>query len=348
MIRIDRRPLAKTAVLLLSLLTVSTGASAAEDFYKGKTISIMVSGTGTYESYARFLAKYMPKYIPGEPNIIVKNLSGASGLKAANYIYNNAPKDGTEIAGTHGHIPTIPYLNDQGVQYDPLKFNWIGSVTKEVYIGYAWNTSPVQSMDEALTKQSVFGGQAIGSMSIDIPILANAMMGTKFKVVTGYSGSAEARLAMERGEINGVFGTAWTALLSSQPDWLRDKKVKVIAQFGEKKHKDMPDVPLLLDYVKNPDDRAALALYLARQETGKPYFAPPGVPADRMAILRNAFDKTVHNPDFVAEVTGANMDVTDPMNAQEVAAFVQEKSKAPKSYAKRIDDIFSAYSKQAK
>jgi tripartite-type tricarboxylate transporter receptor subunit TctC len=318
-------------------------ASAQQDFYKGKQISIFTSGTGSYEAYARILAKYLPRYIPGEPSIVVKQLQGASGLKAANYIYNNAPKDGLEIAGTHGHIPTVPVFNDQGVQYDPTKLSWIGSITKEVYIGYMWHTSPVKKFEDARTKESIVGGQAIGSMSIDIPILANAMMGTKFKVVTGYSGSAEARLALERGEINGVFGTAWTALNSAQPEWIKDKKVNIVAQFGFKRHKEMPDVPLITDFVLDPQNKKALEAFLARQETGKPYFAPPGVPADRLAILRTAFDKAVNNPEFVAECIKSDLDVDDPMTGQEIEKFVAEMAKTPPELAKRIENALAAY-----
>ena len=348
MSRIDLRSVRRIAGILCgtAVVLVAGTALAAEDFYKGKQITILVSGGGTYDAYARLMAKYMPKYIPGEPNFVVKNMSGASGLRAANHIFNNSPKDGTEIAGTHGHIPTIPIFTSQGIQYDPAKLSWIGSATREVYIGYAWNTSPVKSMDEARVKESIFGGQAVGSMSIDIPILANAMMGTKIKIVTGYSGSAEARLAMERGEIHGVFGTAWTTLTSSQPEWLKEKKITVIAQFGKTRYKEMPDVPLLLDYVNDPEDRKALEVFLSRQETGKPYFAPPGIPADRLAILRRAFDASVKDPELREEAAKAELDVIDPMTGEEIAAFVAEMSKTPPSYAKRIEDIFAKFSEK--
>ena len=331
------------AGVALAALTAGD-ASAQQDFYKGKQISIFVSGSGSYEAYARHLAKYLPRYIPGEPSIVVKQLQGASGLKAANYIYNNAPKDGLEIAGTHGHIPTIPIFNDQGVQYDPNKLSWIGSITKEVYIGYMWHTSPVKNFAEARTKTAIVGGQAVGSMSIDVPILANAMMGTQFKVVTGYSGSAEARLALERGEINGVFGTAWTALNSAQPEWIKEKKVNIIAQFGFKKHKEMPDVPLITDFVIHPEDKKAVEAFLARQETGKPYFAPPGLPPERLALLRRAFDATVKDPHFLAETHKANLEVTDPMTGEDIAALVEKVSRTPPAYAQRIEDVFTAFS----
>jgi tripartite-type tricarboxylate transporter receptor subunit TctC len=285
----------------------------------------------------------MVKHIPGEPTLVVKQMRGASGLKAANYIYNNAAKDGTELAGTHGHIPTIPIFRPQGVHYDPTKFNWIGSATREVYIGYVWHTSPVQSMEDARVKSASVGGQAVGSMSIDIAVLANAMMGTKFKIITGYSGSAETQLAVERGELQGHFGTTWTNISTAQPAWLKEKKIKVIAQFGETKHRDLMDVPLLGDYVIKPEDKAALAAFLARQETGKPYFAPPGVPAERLALLRKAFNAAIKDKDYLAEMAKAGLDVLDPMTGEDIDAYVAKYAKTPKSAADRINKIFTDY-----
>jgi tripartite-type tricarboxylate transporter receptor subunit TctC len=327
------------------LALAAAPASAADDFYKGKVISIHTSGSGSYEAYARLLAKYMPKYIPGEPTIIVKNMSGASGLKAANYIYNVAPKDGTEIAGTHGQIPLQPLFSTEGIQYDPSKLSWLGSATKETYIAYMWNTSPVQSMEEARVKESIVGGQALGSMSIDIAVLANEMMGTKFKIVTGYSGSQETRLAVERGEIHGHVGTAYTTILKENPEWITDKKIKIISQFGLTKHKDMANVPFLLDYVIKPEDKEAVKLFLSRQETGKPYFAPPGIPKDRLEILRKAFDSAVNDPGFVGDANKQSLDVIDPMNGPEMEEFVARMMKTPTAYGKRIDDTFRAWAK---
>lgn len=329
---------------LALVILMAAPAVAAEDFYRGKQIAIMAGGGGSYEFYARMLAKYMPKYIPGSPTMIVKNMAGASGLKVTNYIYNVAPKDGTEIGAGQGHIPTLPLFNAEGVQYDPAKLPWIGNPTKEVFIGYVWHTSPVQSLEEARSKEAVVGGQSVGAMSVDIAILANAMIGTKFKIVTGYAGSAETMLAVERGEVNGHLGTPWTTLSASKPDWIKQKLVKVIAQFGQTRHKDLPDVPLLLDYVTKPEDRSALEAFLARQETAKPYFVPPGTPADRVTILRRAFDSAVKDPEFLAEVTKANFDVTEPMTGEEMEVLVARMSKIPPTYTKRINDAFAAFS----
>jgi tripartite-type tricarboxylate transporter receptor subunit TctC len=335
---------ALAASAMAGFLMAAAPAFAAEDFYKGKTITINTSGSGSYEAYARLFAKYMPKYIPGEPAMVVKQMSGASGLKVTNYLYNVAPKDGTEIAGVHGHLLTLSMFNPQGVQYDPLKFNWLGSATKELYLAYVWNaTSPAKSMEEARVKEAIAGGQAVGSMSIDIAILANALIGTKFKIVTGYGGSAETKLAVERGEIHAHLGTPLATMMASTPEWITEKKVTVIAQFGQTRHAMLPDSPLLTNFVQNPEDRKALELFLARQETGKPYMAPPGVPADRLAILRKAWESAMADPGFQEDAKKARLDIDGPMNGQEVERFLAVVSQTPPAAAKRINDIFDSY-----
>ncbi len=327
-----------------SLLCVAAAdAAAADDFYKGKRISLVVSGGGSYEAYARLVGKYLPKYIPGEPSFIVKTMPGSSGLKATNYMYSVAPKDGTEIAAVHGHIPTAPIMKTEGTEYDSTKLGWIGSITKEIYIGYMWHTSPVLTLADTFAKESIVGGGAVGSFSIDMPILTNEMLGTKFKIITGYTINEESNLAVERGELHGKFGTTWTNLLTQQGELVRDKKIKVIAQFGRNKHKDLPDVPLLLDHVKPGDDRTALELYLARQETGKPYFVPPGVPKERLELLRRAFDAVMKDPGFIAECEKSALEVSEPMTGAEIEAYVAEMSKASPAAIKRLNDVFAKF-----
>jgi tripartite-type tricarboxylate transporter receptor subunit TctC len=338
------RIVVRLTTLLVALLC-GTQAFAADDFYKGKQVTIYVSGGGTYEAYARFFAKHLPKYLPGEPTVIVKSLSGAAGLKAANYIYNNAPKDGTEIAAVHGQIPTVPFLDATGVQYDPNKIGWLGNVTKEVFIGYMWQTSPVKTFDEALKKESIVGGQSLGSFSIDLPVLTNALVGTKFKIVSGYSGSEETQLAVERGEINGHMGTSWTTITHGHPDWIKEKKISVIAQFGQTKHKELLDVPLLLDYAKG-ENRQALALYLARQDTARPFLAPPGLPPERLALLRKAWSAVIKDKDFIADVTKADFELVEPMSGEELQAFVGKMSETPKSAIDLLNKTFAGYTEK--
>jgi tripartite-type tricarboxylate transporter receptor subunit TctC len=327
---------------LLAITGAAAGPARAEDFYKGKVITLFVDGASTYEGYARLLADHMSKYIPGGPTIIVKQMTGASGLRLTNYIDNVAPKDGTEIAGVHAQIPTQPLFSRQGVQYEPNKLSWIGNLTKETHVEFMWHSSPVQSMQDARTKQAIIGGQALGSTSIDIGVLGNALIGTQFKIVTGYSGLGETLLAMERGEINGSIAS-YTELTSGKADWLRDKTIKIIAQLGLQKNKSITDVPLLIDFVADPDDRQAMELFLSREVTGKPYFAPPGIPEDRLAILRNAFDSALKDPGLLAEAAATKLEINDPMTGSELQAFVAKTNATPPAAVKRINDAFLHY-----
>jgi tripartite-type tricarboxylate transporter receptor subunit TctC len=327
------------------LLIASGTAFAADDFYKGKTISMMVSGSGQYDAYARLVAKYLSKHIPGNPNVVAKPMNGAGGLKVANYIYNVAPKDGTEIGAVHSHIPTITFFSQEGAQYDATKLSWIGNATAEVFIGYMWHTSPVQSLAEAQAKESIVGGGSRGTAAVDLAILSNALVKTKFKIVTGYQTSANIQLAVERGEVNGHFGTSWSNISSNKAEWVREKKIKVIAQFGQKKAPDLQDVPLITRAVANPDDRKAFEIFLARQDTGKPFFGPPGMPSDRLEILRTAFTASMRDPAFIEEAHKAELETVAPMTGQELEAFVKDVFQSPPAYAKRINDILANFGK---
>lgn len=320
---------------------VASAAQAQGDFYKDKTIRIISSSATNYGEYSRVLARNMPRHIPGNPTIIVQVMAGASGLIAANYLYTAAPRDGTYIAGTHGQIPTENLLNAKNVQFDPAKFNWIGSITKDTFVGYVSKSSPVLSLVEAKTKEMMVGGQAVGSMSIDMAILARELFGLKFKIVTGYKGSAETKLALARGEINGHIGTVWSEIKKSDP--YKNNDIKIITQFGFKRHVDMPDVPLFIDLAQNAEDRQLVELMLARQEMAKPYFGPPDIPADRLSMLRNAFDLTMKDPEFLADTERAGQIVDQPMSWQEITALVMKLQQVPPEVAQRLNGIFDTF-----
>ena len=321
-----------------AVLVTGSAASGQDSFYKGKQIKIIVSATTTYADYARMLARFMPRHIPGEPSMLVQVMSGAAGLVAANYMYNIAPRDGTVIAGTHGHIPTEALINPKAVQYDVNKVSWIGSATKDTYIGYAWKTGPVQSLEEIRTREFLVGGQAVGSMSVDMPILGRELLGLKFKIVTGYKGTEETKLAFARGEIDGHFGTLWSTVKKS--DWFREGRINVLTQFGFRRHPDMPDVPLFVDLAKTPEDRGVLELMLARQETAKPYFGPPDLPPDRLAMLRSAFDATVKDAEYLAEMSCLDMVTDGAMGWQEMTALIARLQKTPPEIINRLHKIF--------
>jgi tripartite-type tricarboxylate transporter receptor subunit TctC len=334
--------------LVLAVAAVSALASpafAADDFYKGKQIKLIVSadaGTG-YDAYARLMAEYLPKYIPGNPQMVVQAIIGASGLKAANFMANVAPHDGTVIAGVHSNIPTAPLLSPDGAQFDVRKLSWIGNITGDPYVGLVWHTAPIKTLEEAYKTEVIMGGGAVGSASIDYAIIAREMLGFKFKIITGYKGSTETKLAIERGELHGTFGNGWTSLKTGAPDWLKEKKINLITQFGFKKHPEMPDVPLFIDFAKTPEERQAIGLLLARQEFAKPYFAPPGIPPEALTILRRAFDQAVRDPGFLAAAEKGQLAVDGPMTGEELAAKASELAATPPSVIKRIEDTFERF-----
>jgi tripartite-type tricarboxylate transporter receptor subunit TctC len=335
----------RTALGIALAASFAVPTWAADDFYKGKQINLVVSSGpgGAYDTYARIVSQHLANYIPGKPNIIVQHMPGASGLAAANYMFTKAVRDGTVIAGTHSNIPTAPLMAPEEARYDAGQFSYIGSITKDPYVGYVWHTAPIKTYEEAKTIPSTMGSSSARSAGIQYALLSNAMFGTKFKLVIGYPNSPDVKLAMERGELDGTFGNAWGSLKTSEPEWIKEKKVRIIIQHGFERHRELPDVPRLIEQAKNDADKQALELVMASQEFAKPYFAPPGVPADRLAILRKAFDEMVKDPKFIADVAKANLEVDDPMTGQQLEALVSKLNKTPASVAKRIQDIFDSF-----
>jgi tripartite-type tricarboxylate transporter receptor subunit TctC len=334
------------AVALMPVnLEQALAAATANPFYKGKQIHLIVSTgpAGGYNTYARLVAQHMSSHIPGNPAIIVQNMEGASGIKATSYITSVAARDGTVIAATHNSIPTAPLVARDAVRFDVNKLSWIGSVTKDSFVGYVWNTAPIQTIEDAKTKEIILGGNAPGSPNVDYTIVSNALFGTKFKLIRGYPSIAEINLAMRRGEVQGNFSVSWSSLKTTMFDWLRDRQVRVIAQFGFTKHPELPDVLKFLDQAKTEEDRQLLEVMLAPQEFSKPYFAPPEVPAERLEILRRAFDATMKDPNFIMAAKKLYLNVDSPMPGAELAALVAKLSQTPVSVGKRVEAIFAAY-----
>src|SRR4051812_13855407 len=255
----------------------------AQDFYAGRTINIITSGGGAYEAYGRTFARHMGKHIPGHPNMIVQAMPGAGGARAASYIYKVAPRDGTVIAGVHGAVLTGPFMNPGAADFDMTRFSWIGNATRDTYVGYVWHTAPVQSLEEAKTKQLILGGTSVGGNGIDMAIIMRDVFGYKLKIVSGYKTSAETKIALERGEIEGTLGNAWSSL--NQTDWLARKLVRVIVQHGSRKHRELPDVPLFKELARSTAERQMIELMNVRDEVTRPYVAPPDLPAARLDIL---------------------------------------------------------------
>jgi tripartite-type tricarboxylate transporter receptor subunit TctC len=307
------------------------------DFYKGKSVRIVVGisvGSG-YDVTARALQRHLGKHIPGNPSVIVQNQPGAGSITMVNQLYANGPFDGTVIGAPFNGLPTTPLLQPTGVRFDPVKMMWIGSTNRETQVTYLWHTAPVKAFTDIAKTEVVTGAQAPGTTQYDYPMLANAVFNYKFKVVTGYKSTQDIHLAMERGEIHGNASTNWTTLLSLNGEWVKQKKVNVIAQWALKRHRDLPDVPMVLDLAKNEADRAALELLIARLEYGRPYFVPPGVPVDRVQALRRAFDATMKDPEFLADATKFKLEI-DPLSGEQVQEVIARVMKTPEPIAARV------------
>ena len=333
----------------LSLAGASCGFATAQDadadFYKGKTIKVVAPTPpgGLYDEFSRLIARHMSKHIAGNPQLIVQNMGGAAGLVAANYMANVAPRDGTVIAAAHGSTMTAPLLSPEGAKFDLNTLSWIGSITKDPFVAYVWHTAPVQSLKDLETKEGIFGGNSVGSASIDYAIAARSLFGLKLRIITGYANSTDVKLAMERGELHGTFGNGWSSLKVDQPTWITEKKVTILTQFGLSRHPEMPDVPMFTDLAKTDADKQALELLLSRQEYSRPYYAPPQVPAARLTMLRRAFDATMQDAGFLADAKRIQAPVDGPVTGEALADAARRISATPPEVVKRVVGMFTSF-----
>lgn len=295
----------KTAAFVaLSVLTAGAGTVSAdpvEDFYKGKRITITVGGTpgGGYDVYARQFARFYGNYIPGKPDILVQNLQGAGSIRATNHIYNVAPRDGTAIVAVQRTIPTLPLFNKPGIQYDPLKLNWIGSLNNEVSVCVSRKDSGVATFEEAKQKELIIGGSGANDTE-NFPSVLNNLLGTKFKIISGYKGP-DIALAMERNEVQGRCGWSWTSLSNQHGKWLKDGSINVLVQLSVEK---LPEInaPLVMDLTKDKAVLEILNLVFAPQAFGRPFAAPPEVPAERVKALRDGLTATAKDKTLITEL----------------------------------------------
>jgi tripartite-type tricarboxylate transporter receptor subunit TctC len=325
----------------LSAILLGGLSAAAADFYAGKTVTIIVSGGGAYETYGRLFAQYLPKYIPGHPTMIVQSMPGGGGIRAATFLYKIAPRDGTYIGGVHGAVLTAPFLAPSVTEFDVTRFSWLGNATRDTFVGYVWHTSPTQSIEDARTRQLVVGGTSVGGNGIDTAILLKEIFGFKLKIVSGYKNSNETKIALERGEIEATLANAYSSL--SQTDWLSKKLVRIIIQHGFRKHRALPDVPLSRDLARNQTERQMVDLLNVRDEITRPYVAPPGVPADRVTVLRRAFEQALHDPALLTDVQHQQLEIEDPSNGEELTGIVERIAKTPPSVVQALVTMFNNY-----
>jgi len=323
-------------LFVLGLLGPAQAQDDIAAFYRGKQVRLVVGTApgGGYDLFARIVARHIAAHIPGQPTVIVQNQPAAGGLVMTNQLYALGPKDGTVIGVPINGIPTAPLLQ-QGAQFDATKLIWVGSTNREPYVAFVWHTAPVQSLAELRSKDLVVGATAPGTTMADFPLVVNDVLGLKFKVVRGYEGTPQINHAIERGEIQGQGGIGWAAVKAQVPQWIAEKKINVIAQYGLKRHPDLADVPSMLELAANEPDRQALAMLFARAEYGRPYFLPPEVPAERVEALRRAFDATMKEPAFVAGAARLQLDI-DPMTGEEVQALVAQLAGTPPAIVNRV------------
>lgn len=324
-------------------------AQPATNFFAGKQISLLIGTTsgGGYDAYARLLTRHFGRHVPGQPVIIAKNMPGAGGLTLGNYLYNRAPKDGTEIATVQNGLPfeKLFYMlspNGENARFDSTKFGWIGSMMQTVFVTVTWYASPVKTLQDAMSREAILGASTPSADSYVLAMLSNNLLGTKFKVVHGYAGATEVDLAVENGEVEGEAGKDWTTLTSTRPQWIRDKKINILVQMGLKPHPDIRGVPLAIDLARSPEDRQVMEAIFAKFNMSRPFMAPPGLPAERLDVLRRAFDATMKDPALLAEAKQLGMEI-NPVSGEDVAVLVGRMMNTPPALAERAREVLKPH-----
>jgi len=314
----------RPALYAVALLLIAHTACAQDgpDF-RGKTITLIASfeAGGPYDFYSRLVARYLGAHLPGQPAVVVQNMPGAGGLRGANYLYNVVARDGTVMGVVSQTVAVGQVLGTTpGIQYDARKYAWIGRINSNVEVHHTWHASGVRSIEDAKRREVVLAGTGPTSSSVVMPRLMNELIGTRFKVVTGFAGPTSAQLAMERGEVEGIV-KPWSSIKVGSADWLRDKKIHLIVQHTRVRHRELPDVPAIVDLAEDETQRQIFALYAGGAALGTALAAPPGIASSTVAVLRRAFDRTMQDPALLEEVHRTGVDI-DPLAGGELQEIV--------------------------
>jgi tripartite-type tricarboxylate transporter receptor subunit TctC len=326
--------------LIAAVATLAAALPAqAENFYAGKTITIIVGGNpgGGYDLYARTLAKHYGRYIPGEPSFVVQNMIGAGSANLANHLYSRASRDGLTVGMIYPGVVIGPLLDERmGARFKPTEFIYLGSANVSSRVCATYATSKTRTFDDALKRETVMGGDAPGGSPFDYAVFLRKEVGANFRVIRGYKGTVDILLAMERGELDGICGFDWASLRTQRPEWVREKRMHVILQTGLDDHPELAawNTPNVWKYVKDDNSRRVLELIISQQVFGRPFKLPPGVPADRVAILRKAFDATMADKAFVADAVKMGLEIT-PASGQRVQDVVAKMYASPPAIVKR-------------
>lgn len=335
-----RTLLAATAVLALLASGGAQAQQSVENFYKSKNMELLIgySAGGGYDTFARLVGRFIGKHIPGNPNIVPRNMPGGGGRVVSGYMYRIAPKDGSMLATADQSLTLQQALGDKTIQFDNTKFNWIGNPANDNNTLVTTPASGVLTVEQAKEKEVALGATGANTTSEQYPKVMNAMVGTKFKIVNGYPGGNDATLAMERGEVGGRGSNSWATWKFTRPDWIAEKKLNILVQIGLEKAKDLPDVPLLMDLAQNDQDKSALRLLSAPVAIGRPLFSTPDVPADRVKALRAAFDATMQDPEFLAVAKAERLDI-DPVGGEKLQQIVNDIVNTPKDVVEKLVSI---------
>jgi tripartite-type tricarboxylate transporter receptor subunit TctC len=324
----------------LPLLVLPAAADPVEDFYRGKTIQMVigVSAGGDYDLRARLLTKHLPKYIPGHPNVVAQNMLGGGGLNAANWAFNVAPKDGTVLLAISSTLPVSQTVGLKGIQFDVRKFHYIGNTTDSPNVINSWHTTGVTRIEQVMERELVVGSTGRSSGSYYYPAALNAWAGTKFKIVLGYPGGANVNIAMERGEVGGRGSNLWASWKSTRPHWLAEKKIFILVQVGLKRHPELKDVPLMQELVKDDLSKQAMIFMSADSAIARSIVTTPDTPPERVAALRRAFNAVMKDPALLAEAKQAKQDISVATGeeVQRIAASIVNTNPAAVAKAKEI------------
>jgi tripartite-type tricarboxylate transporter receptor subunit TctC len=322
--------LALPAIAIGAAIAPPAQAQSLADFYRGKQVSLYIgfSPGGTYDLYARTIARHLGKHLPGNPLVITRNMEGAGSIRLTNYMYQQAPKDGTALATIGRGGAFGPLFGMGNATFDAEKFLWVGSANDEVSLCGSWHTSGIATIDDLKHKELIIAATGPTDESVTVPKMLNGVVGTKFKIVGGYPGSNEMTLAIERGEVQGRCALSWGSMKSMYKAWLTEKKINILVQLSYAKHPELADVPLASDLAKTEEDRQIIKLFAARQVMGRPYFAPPGLPPDRAEALRKAFLDTLKDQEFLAEADKVGLEIV-PVPGQRVQDIVSDIYRTP-------------------
>jgi tripartite-type tricarboxylate transporter receptor subunit TctC len=336
------------ASFIAAVVAVAAAPATAADFYAGKTLRLIV-GTppgGGYDAYGRLVARHLADYIPGKPTIIVQNMPGASGTKAASYLYSIAPKDGTTIATFNKSMAVSQALGEFDVPFKTEEMNWIGSLSTSPDIVTVWHTAGVHSIDDAKKREVVMGSDSPNGTMTTYPALLNATIGTKFRIVMGYAGSNAVNLAMEQGEVQGRGNNPWASWKTTKPHWVKEKLIVPLVQVTTEKDADLPNVPTLIELAQNDEQRTLFRFVSASSVMERPFAAPPGTPKEPVDILRKAFDQMVKDKTFIAEAEQQQMDL-NPRSGAEVAKVVASIVATPPAIVQKVKDIMASAASSA-